>query len=67
MAKPIKMIAKNSQTYLGYLNELLNECNNSYHHPIGKNAIDGDYFAFTDKIQINVAEVTPIIGQEKYL
>ena len=50
MAKPIKMIAKNSQTYLGYLNELLNECNNSYHHPIGKNAIDGDYFAFTDKI-----------------
>ena len=31
MAKPIKMIAKNSQTYLGYLNELVNECNNSYH------------------------------------
>ena len=37
------------KTYLGYLNKLVGECNNSSHRSIGQNLIDVDYSALTKK------------------
>ena len=41
-----KMTANKSKSYLAYLNKLLDEYNNSYHHSFDKEPIDGDYFCF---------------------
>ena len=48
------MTANNSKSYLGYLNELVDECNNSYYHLIGKKAIDADNSALIEKIETNL-------------
>ena len=37
------MASKDSKSYLGYLNKLLNEHNNTYHRSINKKPIDADY------------------------
>ena len=39
--------------YLGYLNKLVDEYNNSYHRSIGKKPIDANYSALTEVIQAN--------------
>ena len=36
-----KFTANDNKSYLGYLNKLLDECSNSYHHSIGKKLIGG--------------------------
>ena len=38
-----KMIANNSKYYLAYMNKLVDQCNNTYHHSINKKTINGDY------------------------
>ena len=40
------MIANKSKSYLAYLNKLVDEYNNSYHHSFDKEPIDGDFFCF---------------------
>ena len=63
--------------YLGYLNKLVDESNNSYLHSIVKKSIDADYSTLTEKIESNpkapkfkvveTFKVTLVISQEKYL
>ena len=47
------MIANDNKSYLAYLNKLVDECNNTYHHSINKNVVNADYSALTERsIQI---------------
>ena len=47
------MKVNDSKFYHGYLNQLVDEYNNTYHCSIGKTPIDADYFAFTEEIDTN--------------
>ena len=47
------MTAKNSKSFLFYLNELVDEYNNTYRSSIGKKPIDTDYSALTEEIETN--------------
>ena len=47
------MAANDSKSYLPYLNKLVGEYNNTYHHSINKNPINADYSDFTEKIETN--------------
>ena len=47
------MTANNSESYLSYLNKLVDQYNNAYHHSIGKKPINDDYSALTGKIETN--------------
>ena len=42
--KPLK-----AKFYLSYLNKLVDEYNNTYHHYIDKKTIDADYYTLSDK------------------
>ena len=48
-----KMTANNSKSYLPYLNKLVDQYNNTYHHSINKKPIIDDYFVLTEKIDTN--------------
>ena len=43
------MIANDNKSYLAYLNKLVDECNNTYHHSINKNVVNADYSALTER------------------
>ena len=47
------MTANDSKSYLPYLNKLLDEYNNTYHHSINKNLTYADYSALTGSIESN--------------
>ena len=47
------MTANDSKSYLRYLNKLVNQYNNTYHHSINKKSINADYSALTEKIETN--------------
>ena len=44
----IKMKANDSKSDLAYLNKLVDQYKNTYHHSIGKKAINADYSALTE-------------------
>ena len=44
------MTANDSKSYLPYLNKLVDQYNNTYHHSINKKPINADYSALTEKI-----------------
>ena len=46
------MTANDSKSYLSYLNKLVDQYNNTYHHFffLIKKPINADYFALTEKI-----------------
>ena len=44
----IKMKANDSKSDLAYLNKVVDQYNNTYHHSIGKKAINADYSALTE-------------------
>ena len=48
------MTANNSKSYLSYLNKLVDQYNNTYHHSINKKPINADYSALTEKIETNL-------------
>ena len=48
------MTAINSRSYLPYLNKLVHQSNNTYHHSIGKKPINADCSALTEKIETNL-------------
>ena len=50
------MTANDSKSYLIYLNKLIDQYNNAYHHSVNKKSINDDYSALTERL-----------GQEKYL
>ena len=45
------MTANDSKSYLRYLNKLLDQYNNTYHHSINKKPISADYSALTENIE----------------
>ena len=47
------MTATDSKSYLGYLNRLVDKCNNIRHHSIGKKPVNTDYSALTEKNKTN--------------
>ena len=47
------MIANDSKSYLGYLNRLVDEHNNTYHRSIAKKPIDAECFALSEEIETN--------------
>ena len=46
-----RMTANDSQSYFSYLNRLIDQCNNTYHHCIRKKLINADYSALTENIK----------------
>ena len=42
------MTANNNKSYFPYLNKLVDQYNNTYHHSVNKKPINGSYFAFTE-------------------
>ena len=49
MLKSIKMTANDSKSYLSYLNKLVDQYNNAYHHSINKKPVGTDYSVLTEK------------------
>ena len=47
------MTADDGKSYLPYLNKLLDQCNNTYHHSINKKPININYSVLTEKIESN--------------
>ena len=43
------MIANDNKSFVGYLNKLVNEYNNSFHSSSGKNSVDANYSSLTEK------------------
>ena len=48
------MTANDSKSYLGYLNKLVGQYNNTYPRPIDTKPVDADYSALTEKIETNL-------------
>ena len=47
------MTANDSKSYLSYLNKLVDQYNNTYHHSINKKYTNADYSVLTEKIETN--------------
>ena len=47
-----KMTANDSKSYLPYLNKLVHQYNNTYHHSINKKPINAVYSALTENIEL---------------
>ena len=47
------MTPNDSKSYLPYLNKLVDQYNNTYHHSINKKPINADYSASTESIESN--------------
>ena len=45
------MTANDSKPYLPYLNKLVDQYNNTYHHSINKKAINADYCTLTENLK----------------
>ena len=48
-----KMTANDNRSYFSFLDKLVDQCNNIYHHSINKKPINADYSALTKKIETN--------------
>ena len=48
-----KTTANDNKSYVPYLNRLVDQYNNTYHHSINKKPINADCYAFTKKIETN--------------
>ena len=59
MKSLIQYIIVYSKCYIRYLNKLIDEYNNIYHHSVGKTTNDVNYSALTGKTKTNpIAPVT---------
>ena len=47
------MTTDNEKSCLGYSNNSVDECNNTYHYSIGKRPVDADYSALTGEKETN--------------
>ena len=48
------MATNDSKSYLSYLNKLVDQYNNTYHHSIDKKRINADFSVLTEKIETNL-------------
>ena len=46
------MTAYDIKSYLGYLNKLVDQSNNTFHRSIGKKPVDAGYSVLTEKTDI---------------
>ena len=53
------MTSTNSKSYLAYLNKLVDQCNNIYHHSINKKHINTDDSDLTVKNETSLKYKTP--------
>ena len=53
MKASLKMTGNGSKSYLPYLNKLVDQYNNTYHHSINKKPINADNSASTENIDSN--------------
>ena len=64
------MTANDSKYYLPFLNKLVDQYNNTYHHFISKKPITVDYSALNEKIETNLKalkfKVNDRVGITKY-
>ena len=60
------MTANNSKTSLPYLNKLVDQYNNTYHHSINKRPISADYSKLTEKLRpsLKLQSLTLMIESE---
>ena len=56
------LTANDSKSYIGYLNKLVDQYNNTYQHSIGKKLVDVDYSALTEKFESSHKSPTFKIG-----
>ena len=63
------MTDKDRKSKLSYLNKLVDQYSNTYHHSISEKPINGDYSALTEKLRriLKILSFTLKIGLEKYL
>ena len=47
------MTANDSKSYLHYLNKLVDQYDNTYHHSVNKKPINADYSASTENTESN--------------
>ena len=47
------MTANLTKSYLLYLNKIVDQYSNIYHHSVIKKPINADYYALTEKIETN--------------
>ena len=47
------MTANDCKSYLSYLNKLVDQSNNTYHHSVSKKPINTNYSAVTEKAETN--------------
>ena len=47
------MTTNDRKSYIPYLNKLLDQCNNAYHHSIKKKHINANYSVSTENIESN--------------
>ena len=64
------MTANNSKYYLSYVNKLVDQYNNSYHHSINTKPVNADYSALIEKNETNPKapkfKVNDRVGITKY-
>ena len=53
----------NDKSYLGYLNKLADEYDNTYHSSVGQTQIETDYFALTEKNESSNKEPEVKVGE----
>ena len=46
-----KITVNNNKSYLSYLNKLVDQYNNNYHHSVGKKQVNAGYSALTEKLK----------------
>ena len=49
-----KVRAYDCKSYLSYLNKLVDQYNNTYHHSVSKKLVNADYFALTERIETSI-------------
>ena len=47
------MTANDSKSYLPYLNKLVDQYNNTYHHSCNRKSVSADYSVLTEEIETN--------------
>ena len=53
-AKVYKKVTTNERkSYIPYLNEIVDQCNNTYHHSINKKPINAAYYTLTENTEAN--------------
>ena len=61
------MTANGSKSYLSYLNKLVDQYNNTYHHSINKKTINAGYSAFTENVETNPKAPKFKVNDQLYL